>query len=206
MGKAIWNVTRSEVRVKWQTAVIMSAGQRSRERNFFQSLGHRSRAGRACISCLEINWFHFLLWALGVGRGEWKGYQGGGGSHCLCTVAVNEAMPGRNTFICFFLDLHCPCRVTGRLRIGEGSARPRGGLRGLHSPSDGSSVPYRLVTLSFNHNITAMVADIDNCSWVSFNLLEKQWRLKQTLYQWGWTDLNRPSIPTWPSIMCSNTT
>lgn len=41
--KAIWNVTGSEVRVKWKTAVIMSAGQHSRERNFFQSLGHGSR-------------------------------------------------------------------------------------------------------------------------------------------------------------------
>lgn len=102
-----------------------------------------------------------------------EGLPKGGGSHCSCTVAVNKAMAGRNTFICFFFDLHCPCRVMGRLQAGKGSICPPGegggGLRGLHSPSDGSSVPcskvpYRLVTLSLNHNIKAMGADIDNCA------------------------------------------
>lgn len=68
--KAIWNVTGSEVRVKWKTAVIMSAGQHSRERNFFQSLGHGSRGVGGYIFCLEINWFNFLLWVLSAVTGR----------------------------------------------------------------------------------------------------------------------------------------
>lgn len=55
------------MRVKWQTAVIMSAGQHSRERNFFQSLGHGSGGGEggwAVFSALKLIGFIFLLWVL----------------------------------------------------------------------------------------------------------------------------------------------
>lgn len=131
-GKAIWNVTSSEVRVKRQTAVIMSAGQRSRERNFFQSLGHRSRAGRACVSCLEINWFHFLLWVLG--EREWKGYQRGRMPPCSRAVAENQAKTRLNKkglFYSFFPWAPLPwlgsqggCWSRSWLHAGEGRAHP----------------------------------------------------------------------------------
>lgn len=81
------------MRVKWQTAVIMSAGQHSRERNFVQSLGHGSRGvvvGGGCISCLEINWFHFLS-VCAEGR-EWEGYQRGRIPYFLSTESQSEAM------------------------------------------------------------------------------------------------------------------
>lgn len=130
MGKAIWNVTRSEVRVKWQTAVIMSAGQRSRERNFFQSLGHRSRAGRACISCLEINWFHFLLWALGVGRGEWKGYQGGGGVSLFVHSCSKRGNAGSQHIYLFFPWPPLPLSRDGEAANWRRQRTPPGGSQG----------------------------------------------------------------------------
>lgn len=68
---------KQAVRVKGQTAVIMSAGQHSRERNFFSITWTRIKGGGVgggCISCLEINWFHFL--SVGA-EGELEGYQTG---------------------------------------------------------------------------------------------------------------------------------
>lgn len=103
----------------------MSAGQRSRERNFFQSLGHRSRAGRACVSCLEINWFHFLLWVLG--EREWKGYQRGRMPPCSRTENEAKARLNKKRLFDSFFCFVALTGVAGEgawLHAGEGRAHP----------------------------------------------------------------------------------
>lgn len=78
------------MRVKGQTAVIMSAGQHSRERNFFQSLGHGSRGvGGAAFLALKLIGFIFFLW---VQRANWRVTKRGEFLTFLSTESQSEAM------------------------------------------------------------------------------------------------------------------
>lgn len=61
---------KQAVRVKGQTAVIMSAGQHSRERNFFSITWTRIKGGGgAAFLALKLIGFIFFLW---VQRANWR--------------------------------------------------------------------------------------------------------------------------------------
>lgn len=88
--KAIWNETGSEVRVKGQTAVIMSAGQHSKERNFFSITWTRIKGGGgAAFLALKLIGFIFFLW---VQRANWRVTKRGEFLTFLSTESQSEAM------------------------------------------------------------------------------------------------------------------